>query len=56
MRRFLWSKLVAWKNSPERKPLVLKGARQTGKTTLLEHFGKEHFKNVHSLNFEEDIR
>lgn len=55
MRRFLLPKLVAWKNSSDRKPLILKGARQVGKTTLLEQFGKEHFHQVHSFNFEENL-
>jgi uncharacterized protein len=36
--------LVKWKNSSDRKPLVLQGARQVGKTWLLKHFGEREFK------------
>ena len=52
MKRNAYNDLLAWKNSPERKPLLLLGARQTGKTWLMEEFGKNEFKNVISLNFE----
>ena len=55
MRRSLLPKLVAWKDNPHRKPLILKGARQVGKTTLLQQFGKEYFRHVHSFNFEENL-
>lgn len=48
-------KLVAWKESINRKPLILQGARQVGKTTLLHQFGKEHFPQVHTFNFEENL-
>jgi len=56
MERYLLPKLVAWKESPDRKPLILQGARQTGKTTLIQLFGKKYFQNVHTVNFEEDLR
>lgn len=46
MRRFLMQRLVEWKDSPDRKPLVLNGARQVGKTWLLREFGREYFENV----------
>lgn len=52
MRRNIWNKLVDWKNKKDRKPLILKGARQIGKTYILQAFGKEHFSQVHYLNFE----
>ena len=52
MRRDIWNKLVEWKNKKDRKPLILKGARQVGKTYILQAFGKEHFSQVHYLNFE----
>ena len=55
MRRFLQKNLVTWKDSPDRKPLILQGARQVGKTTLLQQFGKEHFPNTHYFNFEENL-
>ncbi|MCB1118419.1 MAG: ATP-binding protein [Chlamydiia bacterium] len=54
MRRFLLKKLFEWKGKKGRKPMILKGARQVGKTTLLKTFGEEAFEKVHYLNFEED--
>ncbi len=54
MRRLLLTKLLAWKEKADRKPLLLQGTRQVGKTTLLHHFGK-HFAATHSLNFEKDL-
>jgi len=52
MKRTLYRDLLAWKESPNRKPLLLQGARQTGKTWLMEEFGRNEFKNVVSLNFD----
>ena len=46
MDRALMEKLVEWKDRPRRKPLILNGARQVGKTWLLEEFGRTHFENV----------
>ena len=46
MERLLMEKLVEWKQSQHRKPLILKGARQVGKTWLLREFGKKHYDNV----------
>ncbi|STY83213.1 ATP-binding protein [Mobiluncus mulieris] len=46
MQRFLMKKLVEWRDLPGRKPLVLNGARQVGKTWLLREFGRQHFENV----------
>lgn len=54
MRRLLLTKLLAWKEKPDRKPLLLKGARQVGKTTLLHQFGKKAFRTTHVLNFEKE--
>jgi uncharacterized protein len=45
--------LIAWKNSPRRKPLILQGARQCGKTYILSHFGNQYYKNLAYFNFEE---
>ena len=42
--------LVAWKNRADRKPLILLGARQIGKTYILKEFGKREFKNVAYIN------
>lgn len=53
MLRSRLSDLIYWKNKTERKPLVLWGARQVGKTYLLKEFGQKEFPNVHVLNFEE---
>lgn len=44
--------LPLWKNSKDRKPLLLRGARQVGKTYTLRSFGQGHFKNVVEINFE----
>ena len=46
------SKLLKWKTQSNRKPLLLEGARQVGKTYLLQDFGKRHFKNVAYVNFQ----
>lgn len=46
------NKLIDWKLSSERKPLVILGARQTGKTWLLQEFGKKEYKQVVYINFE----
>ena len=54
MDRFLMNKLVEWKKSPRRKPLILNGARQVGKTWLLKAFGQSHFANVAYVNFDND--
>ena len=53
MRRHLLSKLQLWKDSPSRKPLILQGARQTGKTWLLKAFGEACYTNTAVFNFEE---
>jgi predicted AAA+ superfamily ATPase len=53
MRRDFESKLTQWKNSRKRKPLIVRGARQVGKTYSLKKFGKENFTNYHYVNFEE---
>ena len=51
MKRSIYKNLLAWKSSPDRKPLLLQGARQY-KTWLMEEFGKNEYKKVISLNFE----
>jgi predicted AAA+ superfamily ATPase len=50
MKRFTWSKLEAWKSSSKRKPLILRGARQVGKTYLLKAFGEAMYSNVAYVN------
>jgi len=52
MKRELIEKLIAWKQNPRRKPLILKGTRQVGKTYLLKHFGEQHFPRFFYVNFE----
>jgi len=52
MKRKILDSLVEWKNNEERKPLILNGARQVGKTYVLEQFGSEQFENVIYLNME----
>ena len=52
MKRFITEKLVKWKDSNDRKPLILKGARQVGKTYILKEFGHENYENVAYFNFE----
>ena len=43
--------LVDWKNSPDKKPLIVKGARQIGKTESIRNFAKNNYKNVIEINF-----
>ena len=45
MKRKIIKELVAWKNKPDHKPLILNGARQVGKTYILEEFGKQYYNN-----------
>ena len=56
MDRAKLTDLVAWKNSPERKPLIIRGARQTGKTWLMKEFGRRHYAKTVYLNFEKNKR
>lgn len=52
MIRFQIEKLIKWKNQENRKPLIVRGARQVGKTWLMKEFGKSEYKNVAYINFE----
>ena len=54
MYRNAFEKLIVWKSDPERKPLILKGARQVGKTWLMEEFGKTEYNSHVSFNFDEE--
>lgn len=54
MERKINEKLLAWKQSDNRKPLILQGARQTGKTYSVNLFGKENYANVVYCNFERE--
>ena len=55
MERFILEKLLDWKNSPYRKPLILKGVRQVGKTWVLKEFGKRYYENTAYFNFDENL-
>ena len=50
MNRLLYADLIAWKNFPDRKPLILEGARQVGKTWLLKEFGSKEYENFIYIN------
>lgn len=50
MKRHILNNLKQWKNSPNRKPLILLGARQVGKTYILKQFGKDEFDNMVYIN------
>jgi predicted AAA+ superfamily ATPase len=54
MKRDIYQKLLEWKSSPRRKPLLLRGARQVGKTYILKKFGEQEYSHVAYLNFEEE--
>ena len=55
MKRFAISELEKWKESPRRKPLIVEGARQVGKTWLVKEFASTHYRNLVYVNFEEQI-
>jgi len=55
MKRKISGKLLAWKNKPNRMPLLLYGARQVGKTHVLREFGGECYKNTAYINFETNM-
>ena len=46
--------LSAWKSNPDRKPLIVKGPRQVGKTESIRRFGEQNYKSVISINFVEE--
>jgi len=52
MKRSVYKKMLAWKDSEGRKPLLLLGARQVGKTWLMQEFGRNEYENVLYANFE----
>lgn len=54
MERLILSKLIEWKESKYRKPLILKGARQVGKTYILKQFGNDNYEGVAYFNFDHD--
>lgn len=56
MNRYLFKELNLWKLNKNRKPLIIQGARQVGKTWLMKEFGKKEFAQVAYLNFESSTR
>ena len=54
MKRLIMQQLIKWKDSPYRKPLILKGVRQVGKTWLLKEFGRLCYENTAYFNFDEN--
>jgi predicted AAA+ superfamily ATPase len=52
MKRSIESALVQWKNESRRKPMILRGARQVGKTYVVEKFGRENFEDFVVIDFE----
>ena len=52
IQRLILDKLKAWKENPHRKPLVLQGARQVGKSWALKKFGRESFEDMVYINFD----
>ena len=56
MYRYAISNLIEWKNSPNHMPLIIKGARQVGKTWLMKEFGKTQYKKVAYISFDSNPR
>ena len=56
MKRYAIQRLVEWKNTKKRKPLIIRGARQVGKTWLMKEFGNTHFENMAYINFDNNER
>ncbi len=54
MERLIMKQLYAWKSSLYRKPLILKGVRQVGKTWVLKEFGRKYYENTAYFNFDEN--
>lgn len=52
MKRYAIKQLIRWKESQDRKPLIIRGARQVGKTWLMQEFGKTQYKKTIYINFE----
>lgn len=56
MYRYKFNELKKWKNSSNRKPLIIRGARQVGKTWLMQEFGKREYEKCAYINFDENTR
>ncbi len=56
MKRQIYSQLTAWKNRKDRKPLVILGARQVGKTWIMRHFGEREYESIAYINCDDEPR
>ncbi|WP_124057932.1 AAA family ATPase [Vaginisenegalia massiliensis] len=56
MERLIMKDLIKWKEKPLRKPLLLTGVRQSGKTFIIKEFGRKYFDHVAYLNLEKNHR
>lgn len=56
MQRYALKHLIDWKNKNNHKPLVIQGARQVGKTWLMQEFGKKYYEQVAYINFDVDVK
>lgn len=56
MRRKIYTELLKWKDSANRKPLILRGARQVGKTWIMKEFGRCEYKNFIYVNCDNEPR
>jgi len=56
MKRVNFQKLIEWQQKPHRRPLLVRGARQTGKTYLIKELGRQFFKQAVVINFEQNPR
>jgi predicted AAA+ superfamily ATPase len=56
MKRFALDTLIRWKNKPARKPMIIRGARQVGKTWLMREFGRARYESVAYVMFENNPR
>ena len=54
MKRLIWEELLKWKSSAHRKPLIIRGARQVGKTWLMQEFGRLQYEDVIYLNCDDE--
>ena len=56
MKRYAMKNLIEWKTAKKRKPLIIRGARQVGKTWLMKEFGNMYFENTAYINFDNNKR
>ena len=55
MKRSIYQLLLDWKNNPDRKPLILDGARQVGKTWIIKEFGKKEYESIAYINCDKTV-